>query len=138
MQRRPLLQQCNKFRLHVLVVIRHIQADHALALEWALEALRQLAAVLLFHHEDHFRPLRLFGLQWADGVRRQARRIGFYAGPGGEHALRRWAAEAVPATDGDHSKHGEMIGRAVTGECTQAYSARLVGQKKSATRMDSM
>ena len=51
------LQQADELRLHVLVLIRYVQADNACVCEMRLESLLKLASVSLLHHEDDLGPL---------------------------------------------------------------------------------
>ena len=91
----PRFQQRNKLRLHECVLVGNIEADHALAVQVALEPGREPRLVLLFHHEDDLGPVQLLGRERHIGVRAEPGRVGFDAGPACEDLFRGRAAQAV-------------------------------------------
>jgi hypothetical protein len=111
----PCFKQLHQFLLHVRIVIRNIEADHALAVEVFPELLRHFAAMGFFHDEDDVGPVDLFWPQGCFGIVVGACGIGFHVWPFGEDGLCRGAAQFVLAANEKGVGHVSIISQSGTG-----------------------
>ena len=62
------LEQSNQFIVHVLVIVRDIQADDSLLVQVLFEPFLQSVAMGFFHHKDVLRPFDQFRCCWDRGI----------------------------------------------------------------------
>lgn len=85
--RSPSSQAAGQAPLHKCKVVRHIEADHALAYQRRPETTLQRASMRLLHNEDQVGPADQFSREWALGIMAGPRGVYFEIFPARKHLL---------------------------------------------------